>query len=132
MHIIIGVALRWAAVCGVGTIGMLSFAEMQPRQTERSACVLSFTPSIFCISPPATRPLSARRAQSSAAADRHRYLGMQFNGHEIRDGELIRQHACKLVSEGIVSKTAMRPMRLQSALWRKTNASTGRNSSSSA
>jgi ATP-dependent DNA ligase len=34
---------------------------------------------------------------------------MRFNGHEIRDGELIRQHACKLVSEGIVSKTADAP-----------------------
>ena len=35
--------------------------------------------------------------------------GLQFNGHEIGDGELVRRHACQLGFEGIVSKTAAAP-----------------------
>jgi len=35
--------------------------------------------------------------------------GLQFNGHEIGDGELVRRHACELGFEGIVSKTADAP-----------------------
>jgi hypothetical protein len=31
--------------------------------------------------------------------------GLQFNAHETGDGELVRQHACKLGFEGVVSKT---------------------------
>jgi bifunctional non-homologous end joining protein LigD len=31
--------------------------------------------------------------------------GLQFNGHETGDGEVVRQHACKLGFEGVVSKT---------------------------
>ena len=32
-------------------------------------------------------------------------LGLQFNGHETGDGELILKHAGKLGFEGVVSKT---------------------------
>jgi ATP-dependent DNA ligase len=32
-------------------------------------------------------------------------LGIQFNGHETGDGELILNHAGKLGFEGVVSKT---------------------------
>ena len=35
--------------------------------------------------------------------------GLQFNDHEIGDGELIRNHACKLGFEGVVSKTSSAP-----------------------
>ena len=31
--------------------------------------------------------------------------GLQFNAHETGDGEIVRQHACKLGFEGVVSKT---------------------------
>jgi ATP-dependent DNA ligase len=31
--------------------------------------------------------------------------GLQFNGHETGDGEVVRKHACKLGFEGVVSKT---------------------------
>ena len=31
--------------------------------------------------------------------------GLQFNAHETGDGEIMRQHACKLGFEGVVSKT---------------------------
>ena len=37
--------------------------------------------------------------------------GLQFNGHEIGDGELILKHAGKLGFEGVVSRRSTRPMR---------------------
>jgi ATP-dependent DNA ligase len=46
--------------------------------------------------------------------------GLQFNGHELGDGELIRRHACQLGFEGIVSKTAAAPYTSGNrGLWRK-------------
>jgi ATP-dependent DNA ligase len=42
--------------------------------------------------------------------------GLQFNGHEAGDGELILKHAGKLGLEGVVSKTGNR------GLWRKAKA----------
>ena len=46
--------------------------------------------------------------------------GLQFNGHEIGDGELVRRHACQLGFEGIVSKTASAPYTPGNrGLWRK-------------
>ena len=35
------------------------------------------------------------------------FPGLQFNDHEVVDGELIRKHACELGFEGVVTKTAM-------------------------
>ena len=37
--------------------------------------------------------------------------GLQFNGHEIGDGELILKHSGKLGFEGVVSRRSTRPMR---------------------
>jgi bifunctional non-homologous end joining protein LigD len=46
--------------------------------------------------------------------------GLQFNGHEVGDGELVRRHACQLRFEGIVSKTANAPYTPGNrGLWRK-------------
>jgi ATP-dependent DNA ligase len=46
--------------------------------------------------------------------------GLQFNGHEVGDGELVRRHACQLGFEGIVSKTAAAPYTSGNrGLWRK-------------
>ena len=46
--------------------------------------------------------------------------GLQFNGHETGDGELIRKHACKLGFEGVVSKTIDAPYAPGNrGLWRK-------------
>jgi ATP-dependent DNA ligase len=47
-------------------------------------------------------------------------LSLQFNGHEIGDGELVHRHACQLGFEGIVSKTADAPYASGNrGLWRK-------------
>ena len=46
--------------------------------------------------------------------------GLQFNGHETGDGELVRRHACQLGFEGIVSKTVDAPYTSGNrGLWRK-------------
>jgi ATP-dependent DNA ligase len=48
-------------------------------------------------------------------------LGLQFNGHETGDGELILEHAGKLGFEGVVSKTIDAPYAPGNrGLWRKT------------
>ena len=46
--------------------------------------------------------------------------GLQFNGHDTRDGELILEHAGKLGFEGVVSKTIDAPYAPGNrGLWRK-------------
>jgi hypothetical protein len=46
--------------------------------------------------------------------------GVQFNGHETGDGELIGKHACELGFEGVVSKTIDAPYAPGNrGLWRK-------------
>src|SRR6202789_4413899 len=49
--------------------------------------------------------------------------GLQFNGHEVGDGELILKHAGKLGFEGVVSKTISAPYAPGNrGLWRKAKA----------
>jgi DNA ligase D-like protein (predicted ligase) len=49
--------------------------------------------------------------------------GLQFNGHDAGDGELILKHAGKLVFEGVVSKTIDAPYTPGNrGLWRKAKA----------
>ena len=49
--------------------------------------------------------------------------GLQFNGHDTGDGELILTHAGKLGLEGVVSKTIDAPYALGNrGLWRKAKA----------
>jgi ATP-dependent DNA ligase len=49
--------------------------------------------------------------------------GLQFNGHDTGDGELILQHAGKLGCEGVVSKTIDAPYAPGNrGLWRKAKA----------
>ena len=59
--------------------------------------------------------------------------GLQFNGHEIGDGELILEHAGKLGFEGVVSQDDRRALRAPeiAAYGAKPNGSTGKSSSSS-
>jgi bifunctional non-homologous end joining protein LigD len=49
--------------------------------------------------------------------------GLQFNGHDAGDGELILKHAGKLGFEGVVSKTVDAPYAPGNrGLWRKAKA----------
>ena len=46
--------------------------------------------------------------------------GLQFNAHEMGEGEIVRKHACKLGFEGVVSKTVDAPYAPGNrGLWRK-------------
>lgn len=46
--------------------------------------------------------------------------GLQFNAHEMGEGEIVRKHACKLGFEGVVSKTIDAPYAPGNrGLWRK-------------
>jgi ATP-dependent DNA ligase len=63
------------------------------------------------------RSSSARRFLEPIVADKP---GLQFNGHETGDGELILTHAGKLGFEGVVSKTIDAPYAPGNrGLWRK-------------
>jgi ATP-dependent DNA ligase len=48
--------------------------------------------------------------------------GLQFNGHDAGDGELILKHAAKLGFEGVVSKTIDAPQTCQGSLLRSIGA----------
>ena len=108
-------------LCGVARTAFQASPRPRPRPMGRAACAWSFTPSTSCISTAATRqrlPLVERKALlEPIVAD---IPGLQFNGHEIGDGELVRRHACQLGFEGIVSKTADAPYASGNrGLWRK-------------
>ena len=84
-------------------------------------CTSSITLSISCISTVGTSrgfsSSSERRFWSHCSSNKH---GLQFNGHEIGDGELILKHAGKLGFEGVVSKTIDAPYAPGNrGLWRK-------------
>jgi ATP-dependent DNA ligase len=98
-------------LCGVGDDGLPVHAGF--------GSSISF--SISCISTAATSPalpLIERKAllEPLVAA----IPGLEFNGHETGDGELIRRHAGQLGHEGVVSKTINAPYAPGSrGLWRK-------------
>ena len=84
-------------------------------------CCSFITPSISCISTVGT----SRGFSSSSGARRFWPLltnkpGLQFNGHDTGDGQLILEHAGKLGFEGVVSKTVDAPYAPGNrGLWRK-------------
>jgi ATP-dependent DNA ligase len=108
-------------LCGVGANGMPSFAEMQAATDGTRGVRLVFYAFdlLHLDGRDTTRlPLTERKALLQPIVTN--VLGMQFNGHEIGDGEFIRQHACKLGFEGVVSKTADAPCASGNrGMWRK-------------
>jgi DNA ligase D-like protein (predicted ligase) len=109
-------------LCAVGADGMPSFAEMQAATDgARGVRLVFYAFDLLHLDgrDTARLPLTERKALLQPIVTD--ILGMQFNGHEIGDGELIRQHACKLGFEGVVSKTADAPYAPGNrGLWRKT------------
>jgi DNA ligase D-like protein (predicted ligase) len=108
-------------LCGIGTDGLPSFAETQPATDgERDARLVFYAFDLLHLDGRDTAglPLLERKALlQSVVAD---IPGLQFNGHEVCDGELVRRHACQLGFEGIVSKTAAAPYTSGNrGLWRK-------------
>jgi DNA ligase D-like protein (predicted ligase) len=108
-------------LCGVGADGLPSFAETQAATDgERGARLVFYAFDLLHLDGRDTTrlPLLERKALlQPIVADTP---GLQFNGYETGDGELIRRHTCQLGNEGIVSKTVdARYASGNRGLWRK-------------
>ena len=97
-------------LCGVGDDGLPNFAETQAATDGARGVRLVFY--AFDLLHLDGRDTSAALVERKALLEPivAGIPGLQFNGHEIGDGELVRRHACQLGFEGIVSKTASRTL----------------------
>ena len=108
-------------LCGVGDDGLPNFAETQAATDgARGVRLVFYAFDLLHLDgrDTAALPLVERKGLlERVVAD---LPGLQFNGHETGDGELVRRHACQLGFEGIVSKTAAAPYTSGNrGLWRK-------------
>lgn len=108
-------------LCGVDAAGLPSFAEIQAATDgERGAHLVFYAFDLLHLDgrDTARLPLLERKALLHPIVTD--IPGLQFNGHEVGDGELVRRHACQLGFEGIVSKTVDAPYASGNrGLWRK-------------
>jgi DNA ligase D-like protein (predicted ligase) len=108
-------------LCGVGDDGLPSFSQTQAASDgERGVRLVYYAFDLLHLDGRdiASLPLIERKALLEPLIAG--IPGLQFNGHEIGDGETIRQHACKLGFEGVVSKTIDAPYAAGNrGLWRK-------------
>jgi DNA ligase D-like protein (predicted ligase) len=108
-------------LCGVDDSGLPSFAHTQAATDgERGVRLVYYAFDLLHLDGRnvSAMPLIERKALlEPLIADT---LGVQFNGHDTGDGELILKHAGKLGFEGVVSKTIGAPyMPGNRGLWRK-------------
>jgi ATP-dependent DNA ligase len=113
-------------LCGVDDAGLPSFVQTQAAgDGERGAHVVYYAFDLL--------HLGGRDVSNLPLVERKALLeplvvgkpGLQFNGHDAGDGELILQHASKLGFEGVVSKTINAPyVPGNRGLWRKAIAPT--------
>jgi DNA ligase D-like protein (predicted ligase) len=108
-------------LCGVDNAGLPSFAHTQAATDgERGVRLVYYAFDLLHLDGRdiSRMPLIERKALlEPLIADK---LGLQFNGHETGDGELILRHAGKLGFEGVVSKTIDTPYAPGNrGLWRK-------------
>ena len=108
-------------LCGVGDDGLPSFSQTQAASDgERGVLLVYYAFDLlhFDGRDTASLPLIDRKALLEPLITNA--AGVQFNGHETGDGELIRKHACELGFEGVVSKTIDAPYAPGNrGLWRK-------------
>ena len=93
-------------LCGVGDDGLPSFSQTQAaRDGERGVRLVYYAFDLLHLDgrDTASLPLIERKALLEPLIAGK--PGLQFNAHETGDGETVRQHACKLGFEGVVSKT---------------------------
>lgn len=115
-------------LCGIDADGLPSFAETQAATDGSHVARLVFY--AFDLlhlegRNTAALPLTERKALLQPIVTDIR--GLQFNGHDTGDDELIRQHACKPVSRASYRRRPMRPMRRAIGVFGvRRNASTGR------
>jgi len=108
-------------LCGVDEAGLPSFANTQAATDgERGVRLVYYAFDLLHLNGQdiSRLPLIERKALLEAlVGDKP---GLQFNGHETGDGELILRHAGKLGFEGVVSKTIDAPYAPGNrGLWRK-------------
>jgi DNA ligase D-like protein (predicted ligase) len=108
-------------LCGVDDAGLPSFAQTQAATDgERGARLVYYAFDLLHINglDVSALPLIERRKLLEPLVANK--PGLQFNGHETGDGELILEHAGKLGFEGVVSKTVDAPYAPGNrGLWRK-------------
>ena len=111
-------------LCGVDDAGLPSFAHMQAATDgEHGARLVYYAFDLLHLDghDVSRLPLIERKALLEALLVGK--LGLQFNGHDTGDGELILKHAGKLGFEGVVSKTIDAPYAPGNrGLWRKAKA----------
>jgi ATP-dependent DNA ligase len=111
-------------LCDVDDAGLPSFARTQAAgDGERGVHVVYYAFDILHIAgrDVSNLPLVERKALLEPLVGGK--LGLQFNGHDAGDGELILKHAGKLGFEGVVSKTINAPYAPGNrGLWRKAKA----------
>ena len=111
-------------LCGIDEAGLPSFAQTQAAtEGERGARLVYYAFDLLHLNgrDVSTLPLLERKSLlEPLTADKP---GLQFNGHDTGDGELILRHAGKLGFEGVVSKTIDAPYAPGNrGLWRKAKA----------
>jgi DNA ligase D-like protein (predicted ligase) len=111
-------------LCGVDDAGLPSFAHTQAASDgERGVHVVYYAFDILHLASwdVSNLPLIERKALLEPLVANK--PGLQFNGHDAGDGELILKHAAKLGFEGVVSKTIDAPYASGNrGLWRKAKA----------
>ena len=111
-------------LCGVDDAGLPSFAQTQAATDgERGVHLVYYAFDLLHLDgwDVSSLPLIERKALLEPLVANK--PGLQFNGHETGDGELILKHAGKLGFEGVVSKTIDAPYAPGNrGLWRKAKA----------
>jgi DNA ligase D-like protein (predicted ligase) len=111
-------------LCGVDDAGLPSFAHTQAATDgERGVHLVYYAFDLLHLAnwDVSKLPLVERKALLEPLVANK--PGLQFNGHETGDGELILKHAAKLGFEGVVSKTIDAPYAPGNrGLWRKAKA----------
>src|SRR5580693_9626927 len=108
-------------LCGVDEAGLPSFAQTQAATDgERGVHLVYYAFDLLHLGgwDVSNLPLVERKALLEPLVSNK--PGLQFNGHDTGDGELILKHAGKLGFEGVVSKTVDAPYAPGNrGLWRK-------------
>jgi DNA ligase D-like protein (predicted ligase) len=111
-------------LCGVDEKGLPSFAHTQAATDgERGVHVVYYAFDLLHLAGWDVSSLSLVKRKELLEPLVANKPGLQFNGHDIGDGELIMKHAGKLGFEGVVSKTIDAPYTPGNrGLWRKAKA----------
>ena len=111
-------------LCGVDEAGLPSFAQTQAATDgERGAHLVYYAFDLLHLGGWDISGLSLVERKALLKPVVVNKPGLQFNGHDTGDGELILKHAGKLGFEGVVSKTIDAPYAPGNrGLWRKAKA----------